>query len=325
MAVHNEESPLDEELADSLPPVDEDEESGAEERELLDRWEQQKFSHEADATQLYLREIGFSPLLTAEEEQQLAQQVAAGDHAARQKMIESNLRLVVKVARGYLNRGLSLLDLIEEGNLGLIHAVSKFDYQRGFRFSTYAMWWIRQNIERAVMNQARTIRLPVHILKEINFYLRAAQQLARQLDHDPTWEEIAQQVDRPLAEVKSTLRLADRISSLDTPIVEEGEMTLADTLIDESQPRPEVVLQDEEVLRQIDSWLATLSKREREVMERRFGLYNRTAATLEEIGDDLHITRERIRQIQNEALKKLRRHLSEQRIEPDSLSTYDID
>ncbi len=176
-----------------------------------------------DATQMYLSEIGFSPLLTAEEEVLYARRALRGDEAARKRMIESNLRLVVKISRRYSNRGLALLDLIEEGNLGLIRAVEKFDPERGFRFSTYATWWIRQTIERALMNQTRTIRLPIHVVKELNIYLRTARELSQRLDHEPTPEEIALELDRPVDDVTKMLRLNERISSVDTPIGGDGE------------------------------------------------------------------------------------------------------
>lgn len=175
-----------------------------------------------DATQMYLSEIGFSPLLTAEEEVLYARRALRGDEAARKRMIESNLRLVVKISRRYSNRGLALLDLIEEGNLGLIRAVEKFDPERGFRFSTYATWWIRQTIERALMNQTRTIRLPIHVVKELNIYLRTARELSQRLDHEPTPEEIALELDRPVDDVTKMLRLNERISSVDTPIGGDG-------------------------------------------------------------------------------------------------------
>ncbi len=185
-----------------------------------------------DATQMYLSEIGFSPLLTAEEEVLYARRALRGDEAARKRMIESNLRLVVKISRRYSNRGLALLDLIEEGNLGLIRAVEKFDPERGFRFSTYATWWIRQTIERALMNQTRTIRLPIHVVKELNIYLRTARELSQRLDHEPTPEEIALELDRPVDDVTKMLRLNERISSVDTPIGGDGDKALLDILPD---------------------------------------------------------------------------------------------
>lgn len=185
------------------------------EEELLSQGATQRV---LDATQLYLGEIGYSPLLTAEEEVYFARRALRGDVASRRRMIESNLRLVVKIARRYGNRGLALLDLIEEGNLGLIRAVEKFDPERGFRFSTYATWWIRQTIERAIMNQTRTIRLPIHIVKELNVYLRTARELSHKLDHEPSAEEIAEQLDKPVDDVSRMLRLNERITSVDTPL-----------------------------------------------------------------------------------------------------------
>ncbi len=188
---------------------------------------------ELDATRLYLSEIGFSPLLSAEEEVYYARLSRKGDPAARRRMIESNLRLVVKIARRYMNRGLALLDLIEEGNLGLIRAVEKFDPEKGFRFSTYATWWIRQTIERALMNQTRTVRLPIHVVKEINIYLRAARKLAQQLDREPNPEDVAQMLDRPIEEVKRMLGLNERVTSVDTPAGYDSDKSLLDMIPDE--------------------------------------------------------------------------------------------
>ncbi len=202
---------------------------------------------DVDATRLYLNEIGFSPLLTAEEEVRFARAALAGDAAARRRMIESNLRLVVKIARRYMNRGLALLDLIEEGNLGLIRAVEKFDPERGFRFSTYATWWIRQTIERALMNQTRTIRLPIHVIKEINIYLRAARQLAQKLDREPSPEDVAQMLDRPLEDVERMLGLNERITSVDLPAERDSDRSLLDTIPDEHNPDPAEILQDDDV------------------------------------------------------------------------------
>ncbi len=204
-------------------------------------------SKSLDATQLYLGEIGFSPLLTAEEEVLYARRALRGDEAARKRMIESNLRLVVKISRRYSNRGLALLDLIEEGNLGLIRAVEKFDPERGFRFSTYATWWIRQTIERALMNQTRTIRLPIHVVKELNIYLRTARELSQKLDHEPTAEEIAAQLDIPVEDVSKMLRLNERISSVDTPIGGDGEKALLDIIPDANNSDPEVSTQDDDI------------------------------------------------------------------------------
>ncbi len=196
------------------------------------------YSRALDATQLYLNEIGFSPLLTPEEEVHFARLAQKGDPAGRRRMIESNLRLVVKIARRYVNRGLSLLDLIEEGNLGLIRAVEKFDPERGFRFSTYATWWIRQTIERAIMNQTRTIRLPIHVVKELNVYLRAARELTHKLDHEPSPEEIANLLEKPVEEVKRMLGLNERVTSVDVSLGPDSDKTLLDTLTDDRPTDP---------------------------------------------------------------------------------------
>ncbi len=237
-----------------------------------------------DATQLYLGEIGFSPLLTAEEEVLYARRALRGDEAARKRMIESNLRLVVKISRRYSNRGLALLDLIEEGNLGLIRAVEKFDPERGFRFSTYATWWIRQTIERALMNQTRTIRLPIHVVKELNIYLRTARELSQKLDHEPTAEEIAAQLEIPVDDVSKMLRLNERISSVDTPIGGDGEKALLDIIPDANNSDPEVSTQDEDMRVSLIHWLEELNPKQKEVLARRFGLLGYEPSTLEEVG-----------------------------------------
>jgi RNA polymerase nonessential primary-like sigma factor len=259
-----------------------------------------------DATRLYLNEIGYSPLLTAEEEVYFARLAQKGDEAARKRMIESNLRLVVKIARRYLNRGLAFLDLIEEGNLGLIHAVEKFDPERGFRFSTYATWWIRQTIERGLMNQTRTIRLPIHVVKELNSYLKAARQYAQKLDHEPTPEEIASFLDRPIADVKRIMRLNERVTSADVPMGKDSDKSLLDSIADESNADPVVQLEDEDLNRHLGNWLTQLNDKQRQVVVGRFGLNGQNMSTLEEVGDQIGVTRERVRQIQVEALHKLR-------------------
>ena len=263
-------------------------------------------SKSLDATQIYLNEIGFSPILTPEEEVYFARRALKGHEDARKRMIESNLRLVVKIARRYVNRGLSLLDLIEEGNLGLIRAVEKFDPERGFRFSTYATWWIRQTIERAIMNQTRTIRLPIHVVKELNVYLRAARELTQKLDHEPSAEEIAELLDKPVEDVKRMLGLNERISSVDTPIGYDSEKSMLDTIADQNSADPAEVLQDDNLRDSIDSWLDELSDKQREVVARRFGLRGFEMSTLEEVGREIGLTRERVRQIQVEALRRLR-------------------
>lgn len=262
-----------------------------------------------DVTQKYLHEIGHNSLLDAETERVLTRKVRAGDFAARQKMIECNLRLVVNIAKHYLNRGLALLDLIEEGNLGLIHALEKFDPERGFRFSTYATWWIRQNIERAIMNQSRTIRLPVHVIKELNIFLRAWRYLEAQKETEPTIEDVAHLVDRPVEEVRHVMSLNERVASLDAPLDIDANLSIGESLPDDFALLPEVVLQNAEVEAYVHIWLNQLSDKQRWVIERRFGLNGCDTCTLEEVAAGLELTRERVRQIQMEALQSLRRIL----------------
>ena len=281
--------------------------------------EDKHYHQSLDATQIYLNEIGFSPLLTPEEEVYYGRLAQKGDPAGRARMIESNLRLVVKIARRYLNRGLTLLDLIEEGNLGLIRAVEKFDPERGFRFSTYATWWIRQTIERALMNQTRTIRLPIHVVKELNIYLRAARELTQKLDHEATPEEIAEYLDKPVESVKKMMGLNERVSSVDYPMGGESDKPLIETLADDNEQGPEASLVDDDVKQHVDAWLAELTDKQMEVVVRRFGLRGHEAATLEEVGDEIGLTRERVRQIQVEALKKLRRVLEKKGLSLDSI------
>jgi RNA polymerase nonessential primary-like sigma factor len=272
-----------------------------------------------DATQLYLSEIGFSPLLSAEEEVFFARKALRGCEASRKRMIESNLRLVVKIARRYNNRGLALLDLIEEGNLGLIRAVEKFDPERGFRFSTYATWWIRQTIERAIMNQTRTIRLPIHVVKELNVYLRTARELTQQLDHEPTAEEIAFKLDKPVEDVTKMLRLNERISSVDTPVGGDSDKALLDILTDERGDGPELTIQTDDIRENIVHWLEELNAKQREVLARRFGLLGYEPSTLEDVGKEIGLTRERVRQIQVEALRRLKDILTHQGLNIESL------
>lgn len=272
-----------------------------------------------DATQLYLNEIGFSPLLSAEEEVHYARLAQKGEESGRKRMIESNLRLVVKISRRYVNRGLTLLDLIEEGNLGLIRAVEKFDPERGFRFSTYATWWIRQTIERAIMNQTRTIRLPIHVVKELNLYLRAARELTQKLDHEPSAEEIAKLVDRPVADVKRMLGLNERVSSVDTPMGVNGDKSLLDTVADEGAADPAEVLQENNMRTCIDRWIDQLTDKQQEVLARRFGLRGYNTCTLEEVGREIGLTRERVRQIQVEALRRLRELMEKEGLSGETL------
>jgi RNA polymerase nonessential primary-like sigma factor len=263
-------------------------------------------SKSLDATQIYLSEIGFSPLLTAEEEVYFSRKSLKGCEASRKRMIESNLRLVVKIARRYNNRGLALLDLIEEGNLGLIRAVEKFDPERGFRFSTYATWWIRQTIERAIMNQTRTIRLPIHVVKELNVYLRTARELAQILDHEPTAEDIAAKLDKPVEDVSKMLRLNEKITSVDTPIGGDSDKVLLDIIADNVGKSPEAKITNNDINNNIVHWLEQLNPKQREVLARRFGLLGYEPSTLENVGVEIGLTRERVRQIQVEALRKLK-------------------
>jgi len=275
-----------------------------------------------DATRLYLNEIGASPLLSAEEEVYFSRLALKGDQKARNRMVTSNLRLVVKIARRYLGRGLALLDLVEEGNLGLMHAVKKFDPEKGFRFSTYATWWIRQTIERAIMNQTRTIRLPIHIVKELNGYMRAARQLANKLDHEPRAEEVAAVLGKTVDEVEKIKGFAERITSVDAPVGKEMEKLVVDAIPDEQNPDPSLILQDEDVREKIRYWLSQLTEKQREVVERRFGLNGRDSATLEEVGGEIGVTRERVRQIQMDALRKMRKLLEREGFSEDILVNY---
>ena len=263
-----------------------------------------------DAEHIYLREIGYASLLTAEQEIEQGRLVQKGDKAARDIMIESNLRLVVKIARRYINSALSLMDLIEEGNLGLIHAVEKYDPEKGFRFSTYATWWIRQNIERAIMNQARIVRLPVHVMREINKYKRTAYSLTQELEHEPTIKEIAEKTDSNIMDVSRSLNYNNTAKSVDAPVTEDGSLTILDTVANDYNDDPVALLQSQDVYSHMDEWLELLSAKQYEVIERRFGLHQKDPSTLEEIAKEVGLTRERVRQIQIEALEKLRVVLS---------------
>ena len=272
-----------------------------------------------DVTQLYLNEIGAKPLLTPAEEVATARLVRAGDFNARQKMIEHNLRLVVNIAKYYLNRGIPLLDLIEEGNLGLIHALEKFDPERGFRFSTYATWWIRQSIERGIMNQSRTIRLPVHVVKEINVVLRAMRHLEAADRRDSTVERVAALIDKSVDEVRHILSLNEHIASLDAPLDIDPSHSMGEVIADDGGDDPESLLQSSEVGNLLDDWLAQLTDRQRHVVERRYGLNGADVATLDTIAGDLGLTRERVRQIQMEGLERIRKIIKRGNISKDSL------
>lgn len=263
-------------------------------------------SADFDATRVYLNELCRSQLLTAEQEKFYGKKALQGDQAARKIMIESNLRLVVKIARRYLNRGLPLLDLIEEGNLGLIRAVEKFDPDKGFRFSTYATWWIRQTIERALMNQTRTIRLPIHIVKEMNTYLKAQRYLASTLDHEPSALEIAEYLDKPVSKVEKMLKLNERVTSVDVPGGKDFDKPLLDSLTDDATLSHEDRIQENGIKENITGWVFELPEKQREVICRRYGLCGYEDATLEQVAQELGVTRERVRQIQMDALKQLK-------------------
>jgi len=269
--------------------------------------------NEADPTQLYLKDIGTSPLLTPEEEIYYARKTRKGDMTARNHMIECNLRLVVKIARRYLNRGLSLLDLIEEGNLGLMRAVEKFDPERGFRFSTYATWWIRQNIERAIMNQTRTIRLPIHVIKELNIYLRKSREIAQFLDHEPSYDEIAAALNISPDSVNKMMKLNEKTLSIDSPLgSDETEKPLIEALSSEEQIEPIEHLSKQHFESILYRIIEMLPEKQQSIIAQRFGLKGHEEATLEQVGKEVGLTRERVRQIQVEALKQLKKILEEQ-------------
>jgi len=276
----------------------------------------------ADITQLYLNDIGQHALLSPVEELKLARAMRDGDFEARQTLIERNLRLVVSIARHYTNRGLALADLIEEGNLGLIHALSKFDPERGFRFSTYATWWIRQSIERAVITQSRTIRLPTHVVKELNVVLRAQRHLdshAPEAGREATLDDVAYLLGKPVADVERLLRYHEQPLSLDAPLERDPGLTIREGVADEGAISPELLLHETELAQNIPQWIAELSDRQRQVVERRYGLNNHEVATLDELAQDLGVTRERVRQIQGEALDKLRVRLARKGFDRDDL------
>lgn len=259
-----------------------------------------------DPVRMYLKEIGKVPLLTAEEEVELAKRMAAGDEEAKKRLAEANLRLVVSIAKRYVGRGMLFLDLIQEGNLGLIKAVEKFDYEKGFKFSTYATWWIRQAITRAIADQARTIRIPVHMVETINKLIRVSRQLLQELGREPTPEEIAKELDMPVERVREILKISQEPVSLETPIGEEEDSHLGDFIQDDNVPVPAEAAAATLLKEQLDEVLSTLTEREQKVLRLRFGMNDGRARTLEEVGKEFDVTRERIRQIEAKALRKLR-------------------
>jgi len=265
-----------------------------------------KASYDFDATRVYLNQLGRSKLLTAEQEITYGKLAIQGDLEARNIMIESNLRLVVKISRRYINRGLPLLDMINEGNLGLIRAVEKFNPEKGFRFSTYATWWIRQAIERAIMNQTRTIRLPIHIVKEMNTYLKAQRHLAQLLDREPNAEDIAEHLHRPVSQVEKMLKLNERVTSVDVPSSQEQDKPILDSLSNDAAIPHDEKIQADGIRLNICHWIYELPEKQRDVICRRYGLCGYQEATLEQVAQELGVTRERIRQIQMEGLKKLK-------------------
>ncbi|MBC8547037.1 RNA polymerase sigma factor RpoD [Clostridiaceae bacterium NSJ-31] len=259
-----------------------------------------------DPVKVYLKEIGRVPLLTPEEEIDLATRMAEGDPAARKRLSEANLRLVVSIAKRYVGRGMQFLDLIQEGNLGLIKAVEKFDYTKGFKFSTYATWWIRQAITRAIADQARTIRIPVHMVETINKVKKVSSQLLHKNGHEPTAEEIAEELDMPVEKVREIMRVAQEPVSLETPIGEEEDSHLGDFIPDDDAPAPADAASHTLLKEQLGDVLQTLTPREEKVLRLRFGLEDGRSRTLEEVGKEFNVTRERIRQIEAKALRKLR-------------------
>ena len=299
---------------DALPPLDDVVPELEEIEEIEEVTEEEIAETEAmadtfstdDPVRMYLKEIGKVPLLTPEEEQELAKRMAEGDEDAKRRMAEANLRLVVSIAKRYVGRGMLFLDLIQEGNLGLIKAVEKFDYTKGYKFSTYATWWIRQAITRAIADQARTIRIPVHMVETINKVIRVSRQLLQELGHDPSPEEIAAVMNMPVEKVRDILKIAQEPVSLETPIGEEEDSHLGDFIPDEDASEPSEAASFSLLKEQLMEVLDTLTPREKKVLELRFGIVDGRTSTLEEVGKEFNVTRERIRQIEAKALRKLR-------------------
>ncbi len=305
---------IDYETPDVLPPIDEISPE-VEEIESIDEVTEEELANTDalidsfstdDPVRMYLKEIGKVALLTQEEETVLAKQMAEGNETAKRRMTEANLRLVVSIAKRYVGRGMLFLDLIQEGNLGLIKAVEKFDYTKGYKFSTYATWWIRQAITRAIADQARTIRIPVHMVETINKTIRVSRQLLQELGHDPTAEEIAKEMDMPVDKVRDILKIAQEPVSLETPIGEEEDSHLGDFIPDEDASEPAEAASYSLLREQLEEVLETLAPREKKVLELRFGIVDGRSRTLEEVGKEFNVTRERIRQIEAKALRKLR-------------------
>jgi len=299
---------------DELPPVDDDDLPALEELEEIEEVTEEEIDTDSladsfatdDPVRMYLKEIGKVPLLTPEEEQDLARRMADGDEEAKRRMAEANLRLVVSIAKRYVGRGMLFLDLIQEGNLGLIKAVEKFDYTKGYKFSTYATWWIRQAITRAIADQARTIRIPVHMVETINKVIRVSRQLLQELGHDPSAEEIAAEMNMPVDKVRDILKIAQEPVSLETPIGEEEDSHLGDFIPDEDASEPSEAASFSLLKEQLMEVMDTLTPREKKVLELRFGILDGRTRTLEEVGKEFNVTRERIRQIEAKALRKLR-------------------
>jgi RNA polymerase primary sigma factor len=288
-----------------------------EERE--EREEEPSYPGGPDALRLYLKEIGIAPLLSREEEMELAKKIGEGDQEARKKMIEANLRLVVSIGKRYMNRGLPLPDIIEEGNLGLIKAVEKFRYEKGYKFSTYASWWIRQAIERALVNQSRMIRVPVHISDSINSYVKAARNLIQRLGREPSVEEIAERMKCSVTQVRDLQQMVRRIYSLDMPLGDKEGGSLKDIIEDSTSLSPERITEDINRHEQILDWLQLLSENEKKVISLRFGLEDGKPKTLEEVGQIFGVTRERVRQIESSALNKLRFVIRKKKVKPESI------